>query len=68
MDFQDFSRTLNQISMTKDEQFKMFCVLKAYAGLHFERLSLKNILIISNSAYQIGFVIVTQRPDVCGEM
>jgi len=33
--------TLNQISMTKHETFRKCCVLKAYAGLHFERLSLK---------------------------
>jgi len=41
------SRTLNQISMTKrkyrykHETFRKFCVLTAYAGLYFERLSLK---------------------------
>jgi len=30
---------------------KKCCVLRAYAGLYLERLSLKNILIISNSAW-----------------
>jgi len=46
MDFQDFYMTLNQISMTKlkcrykHEKFRKFGV---YAGLNFERLSLKNI-------------------------
>jgi len=41
--------TLNQISMTKlksrfkYEQLKTFCVLRADAGLYFERPSLKNI-------------------------
>jgi len=45
MDFQDFSMTLNQISMTKlkswnkHEQFWTLCVLRAYAGLYFERFS-----------------------------
>jgi len=40
---------LNQISMTKlksryeHEKFRKFNVLRAHAGLHFERLSLKNI-------------------------
>jgi len=44
--------TFNQISMTKlksrykHEQFRTFCVLRADAGLYFERLSLKNLLII----------------------
>jgi len=54
MDFQDFSMTLNQVSMTKlkfqSEQCKKWCVLRAYTGIYFEHLSLKNILIISNSA------------------
>jgi len=50
------SRTLNQMSMTKlksrykHEKFRKCCVSRAYAGLYFERLSVKNILIISNSA------------------
>jgi len=50
------SMTLNHISMTKlksrykHEEFRTCCVLKAYAGLYCERLSLKNILIILNSA------------------
>jgi len=49
------SRILNQIPMTKlqsqykHEKCRKFSVLRAYAGLYFERLSLKNILIISNS-------------------
>jgi len=47
MDFQDFSMTLNQISKTKlksqykHEALRKYCVLRAYAGLYFERLSLK---------------------------
>jgi len=50
------SMTLNQISMTKlktrykHENCRKCCVLRAFAGLYFERLSLKNILILSNSA------------------
>jgi len=50
------SRTLNQMSTTKrkswykHEKFRKCCVLRAYAGFYFERLSLKNILIMSNSA------------------
>jgi len=50
------SRTFNQISMTKlksrykHEHFRKCYVLRAYAGLYFERLSSENILIISNSA------------------
>jgi len=41
--------TINQISMAKlksrciHEQFRTWCVLRAEAGLYFERLSLKNI-------------------------
>jgi len=54
--FQDFSMILNQISRTKlksrykHEKCRKFSVLRAYAGWYFERLSLKNILIISNLA------------------
>jgi len=49
MHFQDFSMTLNQISMTKlkspykHEKCRTCCVLREFAGLYFERLSLKNI-------------------------
>jgi len=49
MHFRDFSMTLNHISMTKlksrstHEQFRKCCVLRAYADLYFERISLKNI-------------------------
>jgi len=44
--------TLNQIPMIKlksrykQEQFRTFCELRVYAGLYFERLSLKNIFIL----------------------
>jgi len=50
MDFQDFSRTLDQMSMTKlksrykHENCRTFCRLRAYAGLYFERLSLKKYI------------------------
>jgi len=64
MHFLDFSMTLNQISMTKlkyrykYEQFRTFCVLRADAGLHYDRLSLKNIFIIFK--LQFSFQIQTQ--------
>jgi len=44
IDFQDFSRTLNQISMTKlksQHKHEQLCILRAYAGLYCERPSLK---------------------------
>jgi len=42
--FQDFKPNFHD-----QTEFRKFSVLRAYAGLYFERLSLKNILIISNS-------------------
>jgi len=68
MDFQDFSMTLNQMSMTKlksqykHEKFRTFCVLRAYAGLYFERLSLKKHI----NYFKLGLiehVIVTNFHD-----
>jgi len=49
------SRTLNQMSRTKlnsrykHDHCRTRCVSRAYAGLYFERLSLKKIFIMSNS-------------------
>jgi len=66
--FQDFSITLNQISMTKlksqykHEQFWKCCVLRAYAGLYFERLSLKKHLNYSKLGVN-EHVIITNVHD-----